>query len=116
MTTKRIAIERNLLDIGDIETSLSARFKRPVSVGEAKCTLAHCVPLDTETPSGAYLIFRVGKSEFDSFDLFWDKENEGHYLNGKRLSFDEPWLPKEEIFSFDVSAFKDFDEWTDSSD
>ena len=137
MKTKHIAIERNLLDIGDIEEALSAFFKRTVSIGDVECTLAHCVPLDTETPSGAYLDFKVEndgnespnlvwnekKEDYDigddtcsSFELFWDEEKNGHYLNGKRLSLDEPWLPKEEIFSFDVSAFKSFKEWTDSSD
>ena len=52
MTTKHIAIERNLLDIGDVEEALSAFFKRKTSIGDVECTLAHCVPLDTETPYG----------------------------------------------------------------
>ena len=52
----------------------------------------------------------------DSFDLFWNDDLTGHYLDGKRLCLDEPWLPVEEIFNFDISVFKSFDSWTDSSD
>ena len=63
-----------------------------------------------------YFSLKIGAESCDSFDLFWDDEKDGHYLNGTRLCLDEPWLPVEEIFNFDVSAFKSFDSWTDSSD
>ena len=72
--------------------------------------------MDSGEACGMYLELSVGEDYIDSFDLFFDDELNGHYLNDKRLCLDEPWLPVEEIFNFDVSAFKSFDSWTDSSD
>lgn len=63
-----------------------------------------------------YIVFTIGDKSLDSFDLFWDDDISGHYLNGTKLALDELWLPTNEVFNFDTSAFKSFDSWTDSSD
>ena len=113
---KTITKEINLLDIEDIEQALSGWFDTEVKIGEVECRLAHCVPADTGEPNGAYLEFQIGDESCDSLDVLYDEDLKGHYLNGKRLSLDEPWAAKEEIFAFDVSAFKSFDAWVDGSD
>ena len=114
MTT--ITKELNLLDIADIEAALSAYLDRSVTISQVECTLVRMIPADTEEPEGAYLEFRVGDDECDSIDLFCEEDGDEHCLKGKRLSLDEPWVPAEEIFHFDVSAFKAFDSWVDNSD
>ena len=111
MTT--ITKKLNLLDIADIESALSDQLEREVTISEVECNLIYSIPPCGE-PGGAYLEFQVGDDSCDSFDLFVDLD--GHFLNGERLSLDEPWVPKEEIFNFDVNLFKAFKSWVDSSD
>ena len=113
---KTIMKELNLLDIEDIEQAISKHFDQKVAVSEVECTLVYCIPVDSREPNGAYLDFTIGEDSCDSFDVLYDDELNGHYLNGKRLSLDEPWLPAEEIFNFDVSAFKSFETFIDGSD
>lgn len=114
---KTITKELNLLDVEDIEQALSKYFDREISISEVECNLAYCIPCDTDEPSGMILEFTVDDEFCDSFDVFVDKETEwSHYLNGKELSLNEPWLPVEEILNFDVSLFKSFDSYTDNSD
>lgn len=113
---KTITKEINLLDIEDIEQALSEHLGRKVAISEVDCTLVYCIPMDTEEPSGAYLEFRVGSDECSSFDVLYSDDEDAHYWQGKPLALDEPWLPVEEIFNFDVSAFKSFDSGVDSSD
>ncbi len=113
---KTITKEINLLDIEDIEEAIGAYLDRKVSISDVKCTLAFCIPCDTDIPDGMYLDFEIDGEGIDSFDLFWDDEKEGNYLKGKQLALDEPYLPMEEIFNFDVSAFQSFNSWVDSSD
>lgn len=113
---KTIVKEINLLDIEDIEEAISSHLGKKVSISDVDCSLAYCIPCDTEEPSGMYIAFTIGDKSLDSFDLFWDDDKGCHCLNGKRLCLDEPWLPVEEVFHFDTSAFKSFDSWTDSSD
>lgn len=113
-----ITKELNLLDIEDIEQALSEYLGIDVSIDQVKCSLAHCIPADTHEPSGAYLEFQVDEHWCDSGEVFEDEEEDegGHYWNGERLALDEPWASEKEIFNFDVSAFKAFDSWTDTSD
>ena len=113
---KNVTKELNLLDVEDIESALSDYFEKKVTISEVICTLTHFIPLDTQEPCGACLDFQIGDDSCDSFDLFYDEDLNGHYLNGKRLSLDEPWLPEEEIFAFDVSMFKSFESAVDTSD
>ena len=117
MTTKVITKELNLLDIEDIESAVSKHAGREVKIGEMDCSLAYCIPMDSNEPSGAYFELSGFDDEVDSYELFYDDELECHVVNGKPLSLDaEPWLPVEDIFNFDVSAFKSFETWTDTSD
>lgn len=108
--------ELNLLDVEDIEQAASNFLGKPVLISQIDCSLVYCIPMDTGEPSGMYLELEVGDDSCDSFDLFYDDERDGHYLNGKQLSLDEPWLPASEVFNFDISAFKSYNSWTDSSD
>ena len=113
---KTITKELNLLDIDDIEQALSEHLGRKVAVSEVDCTLVYCIPMDTEEPNGAYLEFQIGDEGCSSFDVLYSDEEEAHFWQGKKLALDEPWLPVEEIFNFDVSAFNSFASYTDSSD
>ena len=113
---KTIIKELNLLDIEDIEQAVSSFFGKPVIISQIDCSLVYCIPMDTGEPSGMLLELKVGDDSCDSFDLFYDYEKDRHHLNGKQLSLDEPWLPASEVFNFDISVFKSFDSWTDSSD
>lgn len=113
---KTIIKELILLDIEDVEEALSSYWGRSVSIAEVECTLTYCIPADTATPSGMYLDFRDGDKFCDSFDLFDEDESYIFTWKDKQLSLNEAWLPVEEIFAFDVSAFKQFNVDTDSSD
>ena len=118
---KTITKEINLLDIEDIEEAVLNFIGRKIPISEIKCSLVYSVPADTGEASGMYLELIVDESldYFEnpcSFDLFKNEDEECHYWKGKRLALDEPWLPVEEIFNFDISVFKSFDSWTDSSD
>ena len=117
--TKTIVKEINLLDIVDIEQAVSKHLKREVSISEIDCALVYCIPLDTGKPSGMYLELTIGEDFCDSWELFYDDELEGFYLDGEQIKFfclDESWLPVNEIFNFDISAFKSYDCKTDMSD
>ncbi len=116
---KTITKELNLLDREDLEKAASEYLGRKVSVSEMDCTLVRCIPCDSEEPEGAYLELKIGDESFDSLDLFWGENMGGHYLNGKRLSLDEPWAAAEEIFDPDTLTaddFKSFESCVDGSD
>ncbi|MBE6789167.1 MAG: hypothetical protein E7539_05815 [Ruminococcaceae bacterium] len=113
---KTITKEINLLDIADIEQAVSNHLGKKVTISEIDCSLAYCIPMGSGKASGMYLELTIGDDFCDSLDLFFDDELNGHYLDGKPLCLDEPWLAINEIFNFDVSVFKSFDSWTDSSD
>ena len=108
MTT--ITKELNLLDIEDIEKAASEFLEREVAISDIECVMQYGgFGFDEEdhTPGGIFLIFTVDDEEFDSYELF---DDDGEYrIDGKPLSLNAPWLPKEEIFNFDVSAFKSFE-------
>ncbi len=113
---KTITKEINLLDIADIEEAFSSYLGRKISISDVECQLAYCIPCDTEHPTGMYLDFSIDGDYYDSFDLFGSEDQNGHYWKGKQLALDEPYLHVEEIFNFDISAFKAFESWVDSSD
>ena len=113
---KTIIKELNLLDIEDIENAVSGYLGREVKVSEMDCRLEYSVPMDTMEPSGHSLEFWIGCDYCNAICFFYDEELDGYYLNGKELSLNEPYHPKEEIFSFDVSEFKSFESYIDSSD
>ena len=119
MTT--ITKEINLLDIEDVEEALSAYIGKKISITDVECRLAYSSPMNENKPCGMYLEFIVDENTSfldgpSSFDIF-NNDSEGyHYWKGKRLALEEPWLPVNEIFNFNVSVFKSFDSWTDFSD
>ena len=51
--------------------------------------------------------------ECSAWDLFYNEELKGYYIDGKRLSLSDPFHPLDEIFAFDVSEFYSFEAWTD---
>ena len=116
MITKTITKELNLLDIEDIELALSKHYDRKISISEVKCTLVYCIPLDTCELSGSYLEFDVGDDWCESFELWYDEEENELLVNGKEPSFVRECLCQEDVFNFDVSVFKKFECRTDSSD
>ena len=116
MTTKTITKELNLLDVEDIEAALSKHYDQKISVSEVKCTLRYCIPLDTSELCGSYLQFEVGDDWCDSFDLWFDEDTDELLVNGKEPSFVRECLCPEDVFSFNVSAFKKFECEVDSSD
>ena len=95
---------------------MSVFLGRKVSIAEMDCSLSYCIPADTCEPSGMHFVLTIADDECDSYELFYDEEMRGCFLNGKPLCLDEPWLPISEIFNFDVSAFKSFKSEIDSSD
>lgn len=104
---KTIVKELNLLDIEDVEEALSSYWGEKVSIANIECTLVYCPPLsDPSLSSCMYLVLAEGKKECASWDLFGEPEN--YIWKGKKLSLSEPWLPTKEIFTFDVSVFKQF--------
>lgn len=106
---KTITKEIHLLDIEDIEKAVSDYSGEEQSIEEIGCTLFYHLA-DENMPNGMSFVLDDAEGEFiSSYDLFYDEEKKGHYLNGKRLSLDEPWLPVNEIFNFDVSAFCSFE-------
>ena len=111
---KTITKELNLLDIEDIEKAVSKSMNREVKIGEIDCTLTYCIPSDTNIPNGMFLDFwvKIKPNDFGtagSFELFGSDTFSGLYLNVKKISLSEPWLPVEEMFGFNVSAFKSFE-------
>lgn len=113
---KTIVKKLILLDVEDVEEALSSYWGKSVSIAEVECTLTYSVPADTATPSGMYLEFADGDEFCDSFDLFDEDDSSVFTWKDKKLSLNEAWLPVEEVFAFDVSAFKQFNVDTDSSD
>lgn len=113
---KTILKEIHLLDIEDIEKAVSDYTGVQQSIADIGCTLFYHLS-DENRPNGMSFVLDDIDGEFiSSYDLFYDEEKKGHYLNGKRLSLEEPWLPVNEVFNFDVSVFGSFEtdtEWDD---
>ena len=116
MTTKTITKELNLLDVKDIEAALSDYFERKISISKVNCILKYCIPEDTSELDDSYLEFEVGDDWCDSYDLWYNDEEEELLVNGSVPSFAGTCLRPEEIFNFDVSAFESFECEVDSSD
>ncbi len=116
MTTKTVKRKLNLLDAADIEAALSDYFEREISISEVKCTLNYCIPEDTCELDDSYLEFEVGDDWCDSFDLWYDDDEEEVLVDDVVPSFAEACLRPDEIFSFDVSEFESFECVIDSSD
>lgn len=89
---------------------------RQISIADVKCTLVYCIPCDTCELRDSYLEFDIGGKWCDTFDLFYDEEEDDLNVGGKTPSFLGTCLRPEEIFNFDVSVFKKFECLTDSSD
>ena len=109
---KTIIKEINLLDIEDIEEALSSYIGKKISISDVSCSLVHCVT-ESDEPDGIYLEFWVGDQEeaIESLEVFWDDEKNCHGWKGKVLDWDNSWPSIEELFNFDISAFKSF--WSD---
>lgn len=112
MTTK--TKELNLLDVKDIEDALSDYYEREIKISEVGCTLYYCITVEGDN-YGSYLKFFVGDDWCDSWDL-WGDEDSDVLINGVIPSFENDCLQPEDVFNFDVSAFKSFDTEIDMSD
>ncbi len=98
-----------MLELSDIEQALSRQFGQDVSISEVKCVLTYFIDKESFEFDSMTLDFTVGEKSCDSIDLFSNTEGGYHYIEGKHLCLDEPWLSKEDIFAFDISLFKCFD-------
>lgn len=97
------------LSLNDIESTVSLFLNKRVSISHISCTLIYVIPASTGKPKEMHLAMTVGDEEFSSLDLvFFDKNRKSYYLYGERLTLDETWQPKDNIFSFDTSLFKTF--------
>ena len=113
---KTIVKEIHLLDIEDIEQAVSNYTGEAASIEDIGCTLFYHLA-DEDRPNGMSFVLDDANGDFiSSYDLYYDEELKGHYLNGKRLSLDEPWLPVNEVFNFDISAFESFETDTEFDD
>lgn len=113
---KTINKELNLLEISDVEKILTEYFGKPISISDVECELTYGIPFRRKYPDAMFLTFTVDGERFESIEEFYDWDTGVNVYDGKRLSLSEPFLLKEDIFAFDVSAFKSFDIWVDSSD
>lgn len=109
---KTITKEFNLLDIEDIEEALSACLEKEIAISDVECTMWRSVTEQELLPQRIILAFITDEMSCDdepiySFEIF-SKEKDGFYWKGKRLALNEPYLPVEQIFNFDVSKFKAF--------
>ena len=104
---KTITKEYNVLEISDIEKSVSKYLGKPTSINEMRCSFVYLLA-DDYSPYGMEFLLFVRGENVTSYDLFYDEEKNGYYLNGDRLGLDEPWLPINEVFNFDTSAFRFF--------
>ena len=110
MTT--ITKEINLLDVEDIEKAVSDYLEENVNISDIDCVLYHVIDTcEGFYPGGSYFELSTDDSTCDSIDLFENDE-----LDGKPLGLGESLATKEEIFNFDVSLFRSFEETCDSSD
>ena len=114
MTTK--IKELNLLDVEDIEKALSEYFERQIKLSEVERTLVYCVPIDCGGLCGSYLQFFAGDDECSSYDLFEDEDEGKDIVNEMVPSYYYDCLSPEDVFNFDVSAFKSFGMLVDGSD
>ena len=112
---KTIVKEINLLDIEDIEKAVSDYLGEPVSIKDMSCSFVYSLAEDY-SPSGMRFFICGSEDDVTSYDLFYDEEKKGHYLNGKRLALDEPWLPVNEVFNFDTSVFRFFESYTEDDE
>ena len=110
--------EYNLLDIEDIEEALSAHVGESVSISNVYCELTYFQPLGGELISQTPITLTFYGDEDDddtyfedvySFDLFQNEKGEPNYWKGKLLAINEPYLPVDLLFNFDVSAFAGFE-------
>ncbi len=98
------------LSLQDIEYAVSTYLNQRVCISDISCTLVYVIPKSTGKPQEMHLAMAVGEEEFSSLDLiFFDQQEKSYCLYGERLALDEPWLPKDDIFSFDTSSFKTFE-------
>lgn len=105
------------LGLCDIENAVSIYLNKRISISHISCTLVYVIPASTGKPKEMHLAMTVGDEEFSSLDLmFFDQNRKSYYLYGERLALDEPWLPKEDVFSFDTSLFKTFNTEVDEED
>ncbi len=94
---------------------------KKVPISEMEFELIDFVPdYPSSTPAGMGFAITVDGRRIYDFELFSDDETELFYLpNGECLG-DEFWgvniKDYSKLFDFDVSQFKSFQRWTDSSD
>lgn len=101
----------------DLEVAVTAFLKRRVTLSEISCTLVYVIPQSTGNPQEMHLSMTAGNDVFSSLDLMlFDPRRKGYYCNDHRLALDEPWLPAEQIFSFNLSEFHSFSTEEDTSD
>ena len=117
-TITTVSKEYNLLDIEDIEEALSAHVGESVSISNVYCELTYFMPLDGKLISQTPITLTFYGDEDDddtyfedvySFNLFQNEKGEPNYWKGKLLAINEPYLPVDLLFNFDVSAFAGFE-------
>lgn len=113
---RKIVLGLYLLAVADIEKAASEYLGETVCISEIECVFNYWKPVESAEILANCFDLTFGDEYFDAFDLFYDEEAEEYRLDGKRLALDEPGLPVEEIFDFDVSVFKSFNIEIDSSD
>lgn len=112
----KLEAEQEQLSISDFEKTASVYLNRRISISEITCTLIYVIPKSTGKPKEMHLDMAVGDQEFTSLDLFFDKRRKAYYFKGRELALNGAWRSAEEIFSFDVALFKDFNTEVDEDD
>ena len=113
---KQMEEMKGQLSKADMEVAASGYLNRRVSLSDIDCTLIYVIPKSTGMPKEMHLNMAVGDQEFSSLDLFFSKSRGAYFYNGRRLALDGTCRPEEDIFSFDVSAFKSFRTEVDDED
>ena len=93
---------------------------RRVSISEMDFELIDFVPLDPGTPEGMGFAIKVDGHYLNDLDLLFDDETEMFYLPDGKCLGETFWnfniQDHTKLFDFDVSQFKSFTRWMDSSD
>lgn len=124
---KRSSIQFEVFEAKDFENAYSKWLEKNgespkrVPISEMDFELIDLVPDDPGTPEGMGFAIKVDGRYLSDMDLLFDDETELFYLpNGECLG-DAFWdglivADHTKLFDFDISQFKSFVRWTDSSD
>ena len=126
MKKKTIEFELAVFEAEDFENAYANYLKREglepkkVSIADMDFALIDYVPLDPGIPEGMGFLITIDEDMVDEFDLFWNEEKEGFYLPGGEYIGTEFWTVNIQdhsvLFDFDVSQFRSFERYVDTSD